>query len=61
MVFRVLRMRGAASPRRGKFGCRKNANVLAGAVVAVGIGKGVSVGVTVAVAVGRGVAVTVAV
>ena len=54
-------MRGAASPRIGKFGCRRNANVLAGAVVAVGIGKGVSVGVTVAVAVGRGVAVTVAV
>ena len=53
MVVNVLRMRGAASPIIGMFGCCRKPNVLEG--VAVAVGDGVFVGVAVEVAVGKGV------
>ena len=51
MVVNVLRMRGAASPIIGMFGCCRKPNVLEG----VAVGDGVFVGVAVEVAVGKGV------
>ena len=59
IVSKVLRMRGAASPIIGMFGCCKNPNVLEGVAVAGGDGVSVSVGVGVGVAVGKGVGVAV--
>ncbi len=55
MASNVLRMRGAASPKSGMFGCCKNPNVPEGVAVAVGDGVSVLVGVGVGVAVGKGV------
>lgn len=57
MVSKVLRMRGAASPIIGMFGCCKNPSVPEGVAVAVGDGVSVLVGAGVGVAVGKGVSV----
>ena len=61
MVVNVLRMRGAASPIIGMFGCCRKPNVREGAAVTVGVGDGVDVGTAVEVAVGKDVGVGVSV
>lgn len=57
MVSSVLRMRGAALPMIGIFGCCNAPKKPEGVTVGVGVGGGVLVGVRVGVCVGEGVAV----
>ena len=61
MVSKVLRMRGAASPKSGMFGCRRIPNGLGGVAVGDGVAVSAGGGVGIGVEVGRGVAVGVSV